>query len=143
MDIGPLVGAVTAAHRQVGTRLSAVEGAAALERADCLTRLSQTVHATADAEEALLFPAFRMAMGGDGVLAETCAAEHRELGDRLDALTSHPESPGFPTALRSLADDLRNHQADEVNVMLPVLAEALGEEHAAELAASFGRAVFG
>ncbi|MEY2478783.1 MAG: Hemerythrin cation binding domain [Actinomycetota bacterium] len=143
MQCGPLVGAVTAAHREVDARLTALEGAAAAERAARLAQLVRVIHATADAEEHVLFPALRHALGESNLLVETCAADHSEVAHRLDTLASHPTSPGFEAAISALARDVRNHMRDEDEAMVPLLDEALGEGRSAELAADFSRVLGG
>jgi hypothetical protein len=141
VDTGPLAGAVTAAHQAVAARLSALEGASAVDRADRLAELAGVVHATADAEEAVLFPVVRRLVEDSGVLTEACAAEHREVADRIDAIASGLHATGFPAAVRALARDVRNHMADEESAALPLLAEALDPETSADLADQFRRAI--
>ena len=131
---------VADAHREVHARLAALEAAAAGQRADCLARLSEVIHATAEAEEHVLFPALRDA-AGDDVLVETCVADHNEAAHRLETITAHPDGPGFETAIAAFARDVRNHMRDETEAMLPLLDEALGEAAAAELADAFRRAL--
>lgn len=143
MQRGPLVGAVTAAHREVDARLTALEGAAAAERADRLAQLSKAIHATADAEEHVLFPALRQALGENDLLVETCAADHSEVAHRLETLAAHPSGPGFEVAIAALARDVRNHMRDEDEAMVPLISEALGEGRSAELAADFSRMLGG
>jgi hypothetical protein len=138
MQPGPLEAVVTAAHREVDARLTALEGAAAGQRADHLARLAAVIHATADAEERVLFPALRDAIGDD-VLVETCVADHGEAAHRLETLAGHPDGPGFEIAIAALARDVRNHMRDETEAMVPLLDEALGEAGAARLAADFER----
>lgn len=141
MQSAPLVAAVATAHREVAERLAAVGAAEAEDRPRRLATLVATVHTTAKAEEAVLFPAFRQAMGDDAALVETLEAEHQEVGDRLDAMLRHPTAEGFANAVEALARDLRDHQADEVDAMLPLLAEALGEDEAGALATQFREAL--
>jgi iron-sulfur cluster repair protein YtfE (RIC family) len=140
MQRGRLVGAVDAAHREVATRLAALEGAAAADRDERLAQLAAVICATAEAEEQVLFPAARRALG-DNVLIDACAAEHSEAAHRLEALASHPSGAGFASAVSALATDVRNHMRDETLAVVPLLDEALGEHGAAELAADFDRAL--
>jgi iron-sulfur cluster repair protein YtfE (RIC family) len=140
MHHGPLLGAVTAAHGEVTARLAALEGATASERQERLAELSSAIHATADAEEQVLFPAARGALD-DSVLVETCATEHSEVADRLETLASNPAGRGFSAAVARLAADVRNHMRDEDDAVVPLLEEALGAEGSAQLAAAFARAL--
>jgi iron-sulfur cluster repair protein YtfE (RIC family) len=142
MQRGPLVGVVTDAHREINARLAAVEAAQVHERVEQLARLAQVIHATAEAEEHFLFPALRQAVGDD-VLVETCAADHSEAAHRLETIALHPRGPGFEMAISALAKDVRDHMRDELDAVVPVLAEALGEDRSAELADEFRRAVDG
>jgi hypothetical protein len=80
-------------------------------------------------------------MDGEGALAEACAAEHRDLDARLDALASNPLGVGFPVSVHVLARDLRHHQLDELYAIVPFVAEALGADEEARLADEFGRAL--
>jgi iron-sulfur cluster repair protein YtfE (RIC family) len=141
VDTGPLVGALTAAHQAVAARLAALEGATAVDRANRLAELAGVVHATADAEEAVLFPVVRRLVEDSGVLTEACAAEHREVADRIDAIASNLDAAGFTAAVHALGRDVRNHMADEESAALPLLAEALDPETSADLADRFRRAV--
>lgn len=143
MPNGPLLTAVATAHREAADRLAAVGAAAADDRPSRLALLASVVHRTAHAEETVLFPTFRQAMGDEAALVETLTAEHGEIADRLDALIGHPTAGGFANAVAALARDLRDHQADEVDAMLPVLTETLGEDEAAALAAEFCQALDG
>lgn len=118
-----------------------VEEAALTERATPLDDLMRMMRALAAAEEDVLFPALRQAVGPEANLADSCMAEHRDLADRLETLARSPHQPGFDTAFAALAQDARDHQRDEIDILVPVLIEARGEEGASELAASFERAL--
>jgi iron-sulfur cluster repair protein YtfE (RIC family) len=101
------------------------------------------VHATAKAEESVLFPIVRRLMDDDGVLTEACAAEHRETAHRLDTIASSLDASGFATAVHELARDMRHHMADEERAALPLLAEALDPSASVELADRFRNAIGG
>lgn len=137
-----LVGAVRMAHVDLETELAALVGAEPARRPALLERVIRLAEATSSAEEAVLFPALRNAMGDDETaMAETCLTEHRDMSDRLKILAGRPAGAGFDTALIALVGDMRDHQHDEVDTVLPVLTEALGEEGSATLAEVFSRAL--
>ena len=121
--------------------LAAVANAAPEGRGALLERLIRRCEAMTEAEESVLFPALRLAMGDEPLLAESCVAEHRDIHDRLQALARRPRGAGFDRALAGLAQDMRNHQHDEMDTVLPVLTEALGEEGSAALAEAFAEAL--
>jgi len=141
MDGRRLVGAVRTAHLDVEAQLAYVESVAAPERAAPLADLTRMMRALASAEEAVLFPALRLAMSPETILAESCTTEHQDLADRLETLARSPERAGFTAAFAALAREAREHQQDELDTVVPVLIEALGEERATELAADFDRAL--
>lgn len=126
------------AHVDLETELAALTDAEPARRPVLLDRVMRRAEATTQAEEAVLFPALRTAMGDEEtVLAESCLSEHQDISDRLKALARRPSGPGFEAALAKLAADMRDHQHDEVDTLLPVLTESLGEEGSATLAEVF------
>jgi hypothetical protein len=141
MDGQGLFGVLRIAHLDLEAQLAKVEHAAASDRATPLSDLTQMRKAIDSAEETVLFPVLRRAMGPETILAESCTNEHHELADRLETLVRSPESAGFTAAFAALAQDVREHQQDELEAVVPVLIEALGEEGATELAAGFQRAL--
>ena len=141
MDGRRLVGVVRTAHLDVGNQFAKVDLAADTERAEPLTELLRMMQAVAAAEEQVLFPALRQAMRPETVLADSCATEHQDLANRLETLARSPHQPGFANAFSALARDVREHQQDEIDTVIPVLIEALGEDGTAALAAAFDRAV--
>jgi hypothetical protein len=143
MDGRRLVGAVRTAHLDVEMQFAQVEGATPTERATPLADLMRMMRALAAAEEEVLFPALRLAVGPEPNLADSCTAEHQDLADRLATLARSPHQPGFVTAFAALAEEARDHQRDEIDILVPVLIEAQGEEGASELGAAFARALRG
>lgn len=134
------MGAVTTAHQRVADRLASLAGAAPAERCERLAQLAAVIHATADAEERILFPAARRALD-DNVLIDACASEHSEVAGRLEALARHSDGPGFDAAVAALAADVHNHMRDEAVAVVPLVEEALGADGSAALAADFERAL--
>lgn len=141
MDGRRLVGAVRTAHLDVGAQLAKIERAAVADRAEPLADALRMMRALAAAEEGVLFPALRQAMEPETVLAESCTTEHQDLADRLETLARSPHQPGFDSAFAALVQEIREHQQDEIDTVIPVLVEALGEDGTAELAAAFDRAL--
>ena len=141
MDGRRLVGEVRMAHADLEADLAAVANAGPESRPVALGRLIRRVRVTSEAEETVLFPALQGALGEEPLLAETCRADHRDVMDRLQTLARRPGGPGFERALGTLADDMRDHQRDEIDTLLPVICEALGEQGSAELAEVFSRAM--
>jgi hypothetical protein len=141
MDGRRLVGAIRTAHLDVGTQLAQVERAAVADRPALLADLIRMIRALTSAEEEVLFSALRTAMNPETILAESCTTEHQDIADRLETLARSPHRAGFTTAFAALTQDVREHQQDELDTVLPVLIEALGEAGATELAAAFDRAL--
>ena len=141
MDGRRLVGAVRTAHLDVDAQLAQVERAAPRDRAAFLADLTRMMRALASAEEGVLFPALRQAMSPETILAESCTTEHHDLADRLETLARSPGRAGFSAAFAALAQEVREHQQDELDTVIPVLIEALGEGGATELAVGFERAL--
>ena len=141
MDGRRLVGSLRTAHLDVGNQVAQVERAAEADRARPLADLMRMMRALAHAEEEVLFSALRLAMGPETVLVDSCTTEHQDLADRLETLARSPHQPGFTAAFAALARDVREHQQDELDTVIPVLVEALGEDGATALAASFDRAL--
>ena len=141
MDGRRLVGAVRTGHLDVDAQLVRVERAAAGDRAEPLADLMRIMGALARAEERVLFPALRQAMSPETILAESCTTEHQDLADRLETLARSPQQPGFTAAFAALAQDIREHLQDELDTVVPVLVEALGEDGATDLASAFDQAL--
>ncbi len=141
MDGRRLVVAVRAAHLGVEEQLAQVEHAAASDKGAPLADLTRMMQALASAEEQVLFPALQLAMSPETILAESCLAEHQDLANRLATLARSPEQAGFPAAFAALAQDVREHQQDERDTVIPPLVEALSEEALNDLAAAFDRAL--
>jgi hypothetical protein len=141
MDGRRLVGAVRTAHVDVATQFAQVERAAVADRAAPLADLIGMMRALASAEETVLFSALRTAMSPETILAESCTTEHQDIADRLETLARSPQRAGFTPAFVALRQDVREHQQDELDTVIPLLIEALGEEGATELAAAFDRAL--
>jgi hypothetical protein len=131
---------VTSAHQVIADRLSLIALSPPEERTALLEDLSRQADITARAEEDVLFPAVRKVLG-DGVLVEACAAEHRDVHDRLEALASRPDGAGFIGALDSLTRDVRNHFQDEMESVVPVLDEALDQSESERLARAFAAVI--
>jgi hypothetical protein len=141
MDGRRLVGAIRTAHLDIGAQVAQVERAAGPDRAAHLADLMRMMRALASAEEQVLFAALRLAMSPETNLAESCTIEHQDIADRLATLARSPQQAGFTTAFAALAQDVREHQQDEIDTVIPVLIEALGEDGATDLAAAFDRAL--
>jgi hypothetical protein len=135
-----ITAALLSAHRAVADQLESLEDAPVSQRRARVEALHHLAEATAEAEEAVLFPAVGRILG-DNVLVDACAADHRDVHDRLETLASRPEGAGFAGALGSLATDIRHHLEDETESLLPVLDEALDRDESERLAAEFAAIV--
>jgi hemerythrin superfamily protein len=97
------------------------------------------LNAHRDAEEVVLCPAVRTALGD--AAAEQLLRDHEMLGSAMLLVQRHPYGdPSFDTALSTVSSVLRLHVSDEEATLLPRLREAVGSATIRELGRRYDQA---
>ncbi|KIO31868.1 hypothetical protein M407DRAFT_241621 [Tulasnella calospora MUT 4182] len=93
-------------------------------------------------EELVLYPAFEKHLGPEGKqIADTDRAEHLEAKKLLYELEgTHVNDPNFPTILKKLMEELREHMKSEEENDLVKFEAAISREESEAMAKSFQRA---
>lgn len=129
-------------HEELRALLKKLDGATGREARNLLGRVRRALEVHTQAEEEIVYPAFKRIVGGDraAVLVQESLTEHdlvEGLMDEMDSLRAGSTAfRGKAMVLRELVD---HHASDEEEDMFPKLRQHAGAKRLAELGERFAQ----
>src|SRR5579859_5636155 len=123
-------------HRMIGQLLQELDEEERPDKQRLLyLRLVGLLSAHEEAEQEVLFPAFRSAFAAAGQEAANRLAEHEEINELLAEMRGlTPAGPGFEKRASALILELQNHFLNEEESVFPRLQAAVSHDQLLELA---------